>query len=74
MFWRWFANMAAVRTEDGLVLIDTGSHFNQAETVPMVRRWSSDRVNTAIYTHGHVDHAGGMTGFAAVASVAWPSS
>ncbi len=67
MFWRWFANMTAVKTEDGLVLVDTGAHHNQAETVSMVRRWSPDRVNTAIYTHGHVDHAAGMTAFAAEA-------
>ncbi len=67
MFWRWFGNMAAVRTEDGLVLIDTGSHHNREATVAMVRRWSPDRINTAIYTHGHIDHAAGMTAFAAEA-------
>jgi alkyl sulfatase BDS1-like metallo-beta-lactamase superfamily hydrolase len=67
MFWRWFANFTAIKTEDGLVLVDTGGHHNQAETVAMVRRWSPERINTAIYTHGHVDHAGGMTAFAAEA-------
>jgi alkyl sulfatase BDS1-like metallo-beta-lactamase superfamily hydrolase len=67
MFWRWFANITAAKTEDGLVLIDTGGHFNQAETVAMVRRWSQERVNTAIYTHGHIDHAAGMGAFAAEA-------
>ncbi|HLJ43366.1 MAG TPA: hypothetical protein VKT12_04040, partial [Candidatus Binataceae bacterium] len=38
MFWRWFANLTAIKTEDGLVLVDTGGHHNQAETVAMVRR------------------------------------
>jgi alkyl sulfatase BDS1-like metallo-beta-lactamase superfamily hydrolase len=67
MFYRWFANVIAVKTEEGLVLIDTGAHFNQSETVSMVRRFAPDRVNTAIYTHGHVDHACGMPAFVAEA-------
>lgn len=67
MFWRWFANITAISTEEGLVLIDTGAHHNQTETVAMVRRWSPDRVNSAIYTHGHVDHAAGMAAFLAEA-------
>ncbi len=65
MFYRWFANFTAVRSEDGLVLIDTGAWFNQEETVRMVRRFTPDRINTAIYTHGHVDHALGMAAFVA---------
>ena len=32
-FFRWFANVTAIKTGEGLVLIDTGSHFNQAETL-----------------------------------------
>jgi len=28
--------------------------------VKLIRQFSPDRVNTAIYTHGHVDHACGM--------------
>jgi len=65
MFYRWFANFVAVKTEDGIVLVDTGAHFNQAETVAMVRRFGPERINTAIYTHGHVDHALGMAAFIA---------
>jgi alkyl sulfatase BDS1-like metallo-beta-lactamase superfamily hydrolase len=67
MFYRWFANVIAVRTEEGLVLVDTGAHFNQSETVSMVRKFAPDRINTAIYTHGHVDHACGMPAFVAEA-------
>jgi alkyl sulfatase BDS1-like metallo-beta-lactamase superfamily hydrolase len=33
----------------------------------MIRRFASDRIHTAIYTHGHVDHACGMTAFVAEA-------
>jgi alkyl sulfatase BDS1-like metallo-beta-lactamase superfamily hydrolase len=60
MFYRWFANVTAVKTREGLVLIDTGGYFNQDATVKLIRQFSPDRVNTAIYTHGHVDHACGM--------------
>jgi alkyl sulfatase BDS1-like metallo-beta-lactamase superfamily hydrolase len=60
MFYRWFANITAVKTREGLVLIDTGGYFNQDATVRLVRQFSPDRVHTAIYTHGHVDHACGM--------------
>lgn len=67
MFYRWFANFVAVKTEEGLVLIDTGAYFNQDATLEMVRKFAPDRVNTAIYTHGHVDHACGMSAFVAEA-------
>jgi alkyl sulfatase BDS1-like metallo-beta-lactamase superfamily hydrolase len=67
VFIKWFANVVAVRTEEGLVLIDTGAHFNQEATLKVLRTVSPDRVNTAIYTHGHVDHAGGMAAIAAEA-------
>ncbi|HUN59784.1 MAG TPA: alkyl sulfatase dimerization domain-containing protein [Candidatus Binataceae bacterium] len=66
-FFRWFANVTAIKTGEGIVLIDTGSHFNQEETVKLVRRYVPERLNTAIYTHGHVDHASGMPAFAAEA-------
>jgi alkyl sulfatase BDS1-like metallo-beta-lactamase superfamily hydrolase len=67
VFYRWFANVVAVKTEEGLVLIDTGAFFNQSETLSMVRKFSPDRLHTAIYTHGHVDHACGMPAFVAEA-------
>ncbi len=65
MFYRWFANFVAVKTEEGIVLVDTGAYFNQAESVALVRRFGPERINTAIYTHGHVDHALGMAAFIA---------
>ncbi len=66
-FYRWFANVTAVKTREGLVLVDTGAYFNQAATIDLLRRYSPDRVNTAIYTHGHVDHACGMPALVAEA-------
>lgn len=59
MFYRWFANVTAIRTREGMVLVDTGAYFNQHDTLAMLRKFSPDRINTAIYTHGHVDHACG---------------
>lgn len=67
MFCRWFANFTVVRTGDGLVMVDTGAFFNQEATLKVVRHYSPDRLNTAIYTHGHVDHACGMPAFVAEA-------
>jgi alkyl sulfatase BDS1-like metallo-beta-lactamase superfamily hydrolase len=67
VFYRWFANFTAIKTEEGIVLVDTGAYFNQTETVALVRRFGAERIHTAIYTHGHVDHALGMPAFAAEA-------
>ncbi|HUO03813.1 MAG TPA: alkyl sulfatase dimerization domain-containing protein [Candidatus Binataceae bacterium] len=59
MFFHWFANVTAIRTREGIVLIDTGGNFNQKETLRLIRTFSPDRIHTVIYTHGHVDHACG---------------
>ncbi|MGO9602372.1 MAG: alkyl sulfatase dimerization domain-containing protein [Candidatus Binataceae bacterium] len=67
MFYKWFANVTAIKTREGLVLVDTGAYFNQEDTIKLLRRFSPDRVNTAIYTHGHVDHACGTPGLLAEA-------
>ena len=59
MFFRWFANVTAIKTREGLVMVDTGAYFNQEDTLALLRKYSPDRLNTVIYTHGHVDHACG---------------
>jgi len=55
-----FANVSAFTTEDGLVLVDTGS----APLAPLIheelRRWSGGRLHTAVYSHGHIDHVFGV--------------
>jgi glyoxylase-like metal-dependent hydrolase (beta-lactamase superfamily II) len=55
-----FANVSAFATEDGLVLVDTGS----APLAPLIhqelRRWSGGRLHTAVYSHGHIDHVFGV--------------
>ena len=67
LFIKWFGNVVAAKTAEGLVLVDTGAYFNQEQTLGIVRRYSPERINTAIYTHGHVDHVGGMPAIVAEA-------
>ncbi|HJL16812.1 MAG TPA: alkyl sulfatase dimerization domain-containing protein [Sandaracinaceae bacterium LLY-WYZ-13_1] len=63
-----FCNVIGVRTDDGLVAVDTGSPMTGAATASMLREWiegSGDdpRVHTVVYTHGHVDHVMGADAF-----------
>ena len=53
------ANVSALATDDGLVLVDTGSHMSAESIRQMLRGWSDAPVHTAVYTHGHVDHVFG---------------
>jgi alkyl sulfatase BDS1-like metallo-beta-lactamase superfamily hydrolase len=64
-FYKGFVNLTAVRSEEGLVLIDTGSFIpaQHEQSFAGVRRYAADRVHTALYTHGHVDHAYGLPPF-----------
>ncbi len=55
-----FANVSAFATGDGLVLVDTGSTFVAAAVHGALREWSDQRLNTAIYSHGHIDHVFGV--------------
>src|SRR5262245_17497589 len=58
-----FANVTVLDTGDGLVLIDTGSFFLARNNHSQIREWSKERVHTAVYTHGHLDHAFGLGPF-----------
>ena len=55
-----FANVSAIATDDGLVLVDTGSTFVASAVHEALRGWSAQRLNTAIYSHGHIDHVFGV--------------
>ncbi|WP_269930520.1 alkyl sulfatase dimerization domain-containing protein [Aminobacter sp. HY435] len=54
-----FGNVTVIRTEAGLVMIDTGSRETAQETLTAVRSWDKSPVHTVIYTHGHIDHTWG---------------
>jgi alkyl sulfatase BDS1-like metallo-beta-lactamase superfamily hydrolase len=58
-----FANVSAVRTDDGLVLVDTGSQPMARRVHETLRSWSGDRLHTAVYSHGHIDHVFGVPVF-----------
>jgi glyoxylase-like metal-dependent hydrolase (beta-lactamase superfamily II) len=69
-----FANVSAFATEDGLVLVDTGSSFVAAAVHQELRRWSDRRLNTAVYSHGHIDHVFGVPVWEAEsAERGWPA-
>src|SRR5580693_341348 len=55
-----FANVSSFATEDGLVLVDTGSAPLAQIVHDDIRTWSPDRLNTAVYSHGHIDHVFGV--------------
>jgi alkyl sulfatase BDS1-like metallo-beta-lactamase superfamily hydrolase len=55
-----FGNVAAFTTDDGLVLIDTGSAILAAKNHEAVRGWTDLPLHMAIYTHGHIDHVFGL--------------
>jgi alkyl sulfatase BDS1-like metallo-beta-lactamase superfamily hydrolase len=55
-----FANVSAFATGDGLVLVDTGSLPLAPVVHRDIRGWSEARLNTAIYSHGHIDHVFGV--------------
>ena len=57
-----FANVSAFATDDGLVLVDTGSEFTAGHVHEQVRRWSP-ALHTAVYSHGHIDHVFGVPVF-----------
>ncbi len=55
-----FANVSAIDTDDGLVLVDTGSTFVARQVHGALRSWTTSRLHTAVYSHGHVDHVFGV--------------
>ena len=67
-FFNWFANFSAVKTTEGLVLIDTGMATSATQPAAMLRGYSPARINSVIYTQGGAEHVAGMTALAAEAA------
>jgi len=63
VFFHTWANVTAIRTEAGLVLVDTGNYAARAKTFAAVRSLEGSPLHAAVYTHGHVDHACGLPPF-----------
>ena len=60
-----FVNTYALRTAEGLLLVDPGFGHTADTVYRGVRAWSNAPVHTAVYTHGHADHAFGLRPFLA---------
>jgi alkyl sulfatase BDS1-like metallo-beta-lactamase superfamily hydrolase len=60
-----FANVSALTTDDSLVLVDTGSKPLAQHVHDTVRSWTDKPLDTAVFSHGHIDHVFGMAPFEA---------
>jgi alkyl sulfatase BDS1-like metallo-beta-lactamase superfamily hydrolase len=60
-----FSHIVAFHTDDGLAVFDSSGVATGTRVVQALRRWSPDRVNQVVYTHGHLDHVGGSPAFVA---------
>ncbi len=70
-----FANVSSFSTDDGLVLVDTGSQLLARSVHAEVRGWRPDLpLHTAVYSHGHIDHVFGVPVFEEEArEKGWPA-
>ena len=60
-----FSHTVAWDSGEGLVCFDA-SHYNTGKPiVAELAKWRPGRINTLVYTHGHIDHVGGSGAFAA---------
>ncbi|WP_052372938.1 alkyl sulfatase dimerization domain-containing protein [Amycolatopsis taiwanensis] len=63
----WFTSLGsgvtAFATDDGLVLVDSGTRLFSPQLAERLRTRTTRSVHTAIYTHGHIDHAYGLPAF-----------
>jgi len=55
-------SVTAIRTTEGLVLIDTAKPDTAKRTLELLRTWDDSPIHTVIYTHGHIDHTSGIKG------------
>ena len=62
-----FSHVLVVRTEDGLIAFDSSGPASGSRVLESLRTWSTDRIHTLVYTHGHIDHVGGSSAVAAEA-------
>jgi alkyl sulfatase BDS1-like metallo-beta-lactamase superfamily hydrolase len=68
------ANINAFRTGEGLVLVDTGLFAMAKMHHERIRTWDAQRLHTAVYSHGHIDHVFGVPPFDEEARAnAWPA-
>ncbi|MDX1621350.1 MAG: TrpB-like pyridoxal phosphate-dependent enzyme, partial [Nitriliruptorales bacterium] len=57
------SNVIVVRTDDGLVMVDSGTSFAAEHVHARVREFSMDPLRLAVFSHGHIDHVFGVGPF-----------
>jgi len=67
-----FANVAALETDEGLLLVDAGLRVMGPAIYAAIRARTRARLNTVVFTHGHVDHAFGLDAWLAEMAPAKP--
>jgi alkyl sulfatase BDS1-like metallo-beta-lactamase superfamily hydrolase len=60
-----FSHIYSFDTGDGLVCFDASGPHTGTAAVAALRTWSTERIHTLVYTHGHIDHVGGSGAVAA---------
>ena len=63
-----FSHCVLFETDDGLVAFDTSGVQGGERVVSAIRGWRTDKFNSLVYTHGHLDHVGGCGAFMADAT------
>jgi alkyl sulfatase BDS1-like metallo-beta-lactamase superfamily hydrolase len=58
-----FANCTAISTDEGLVMVDTGSPLTADLVHREIRTWSTQPLHSAVFSHGHIDHVFGVGPF-----------
>ena len=58
-----FVNTYTLRMPVGLLLVDPGLTLTSQTVYSAVRAWTDAPLHTAVYTHGHADHAFGLRAF-----------
>jgi glyoxylase-like metal-dependent hydrolase (beta-lactamase superfamily II) len=58
-----FSGVTAFETDAGIVLVDSGLERLAPGLAAQLRQHSQAPIHTAIFTHGHVDHAYGLAAF-----------
>lgn len=59
-FYKGMANSIFRKTDDGLVLVDPGGIMDFQTKFDAISEITAPRLNTAVYSHGHYDHAFGV--------------